>query len=46
MNPKITQALFHSTGGFAALTLFVVSLALAIQGAGRFAVDNLFQKEG
>ncbi|MDL0431650.1 DoxX family protein [Marinobacter sp. TBZ242] len=43
----IGNGLFMSNNGYEyALTLFVVSLALAIQGAGRFAVDNLFQKEG
>lgn len=43
----IGNGLFMSNNGYEyALTLFVVSLALAIQGAGRFAVDNLFHKEG
>ena len=43
----IGNGLFMSNNGYEyALTLFVVTVALAIQGAGRFAVDNLFHKEG
>lgn len=43
----IGNGLFMSNNGYEyALTLFVVTLALAVQGAGRFAVDNLFYKEG
>jgi putative oxidoreductase len=43
----IGNGLFMANNGYEyALTLFVVTVALAIQGAGRFAVDNLFQKEG
>ena len=41
----IGNGLFMANNGYEyALTLFVVTVALAIQGAGRFAVDNLFQK--
>ncbi|PPK51681.1 DoxX family protein [Marinobacter persicus] len=41
----IGNGLFMSNNGYEyALTLFVVSLALAVQGAGRFALDSLFQK--
>ena len=44
---NIGNGLFMSNNGYEyALTLFVVTVALAIQGAGRFAVDNLFHKEG
>lgn len=47
LSVHIGNGLFMSNNGYEyALTLFVVSLALAIQGAGRFAMDNLFQKEG
>jgi putative oxidoreductase len=43
----IGNGLFMSNNGYEyALTLLVVTVALAIQGAGRFAVDNLFYKEG
>lgn len=43
----IGNGLFMSNNGYEyALTLFVVTLALVIQGGGRFALDNLFQKEG
>ncbi|PTB92122.1 oxidoreductase [Marinobacter sp. B9-2] len=39
----IGNGLFMANNGYEyALTLFVVTLALAIQGAGRFALDNLF----
>ncbi|WP_372985914.1 DoxX family protein [Marinobacter sp.] len=38
----IGNGLFMSNNGYEfALTLFVVSLALAIQGGGRFALDNV-----
>lgn len=41
----IGNGLFMANNGYEyALTLFVVSLALAIQGGGRFAVDNLLLK--
>ncbi len=41
----IGNGLFMSDNGYEyALTLFVVSLALAIQGAGRFALDNMLHK--
>lgn len=43
----IGNGLFMSNNGYEyALTLLVVTVALAMQGAGRFAVDNLFYKEG
>ena len=43
----IGNGLFMSNNGYEyALTLFVVTLALVIQGGGRFALDNLFQREG
>ena len=43
----IGNGLFMANNGYEyALTLFVVTVALAIQGAGRFAVDNLLYKEG
>jgi len=42
----IGNGLFMANNGYEyALTLFAATVALAIQGAGRFAVDNLFQKE-
>jgi len=42
----IGNGLFMSNNGYEyALTLFVVTLALAVQGAGRFALDNLLQKQ-
>ncbi len=38
----IGNGLFMSNNGYEyALTLFVVTLGLAIQGGGRFALDNL-----
>jgi putative oxidoreductase len=38
----IGNGLFMSNNGYEyALTLFVVTLALAVQGAGRFALDNV-----
>ena len=38
----IGNGLFMSNNGYEyALTLFVVTLALAIQGAGRFALDSV-----
>ena len=41
----IGNGLFMSNNGYEyALTLFVVSVALAIQGGGRFALDNLLLK--
>ncbi|MDX1633238.1 MAG: DoxX family protein [Marinobacter sp.] len=40
----IDNGLFMANNGYEyALTLFVVSAALAIQGGGRFAVDNLLR---
>ena len=43
----IGNGLFMANNGYEyALTLFAATVALAIQGAGRFAVDNLLQKEG
>lgn len=43
----IGNGLFMANNGYEyALTLLVVTVALAIQGAGRFAVDNLLYKEG
>ncbi|ABM17245.1 MULTISPECIES: DoxX family protein [Marinobacter] len=42
----IGNGLFMANNGYEyALTLFAATVALAIQGAGRFAVDNLLQKE-
>ncbi|MBW3197788.1 DoxX family protein [Marinobacter nauticus] len=42
----IGNGLFMANNGYEyALTLFTATVALAIQGAGRFAVDNLLQKE-
>lgn len=42
----IGNGLFMSNNGYEyALTLFVITLALAVQGAGRFALDNLLQKQ-
>ncbi|MDK8461945.1 DoxX family protein [Marinobacter sp. SS13-12] len=41
----IGNGLFMSNNGYEyALTLFVVSLALAVQGAGRFSLDNVLHK--
>jgi putative oxidoreductase len=43
----IGNGLFMSNNGYEyALTLFVVSLSLVIQGGGRFALDGLFLKQG
>jgi putative oxidoreductase len=43
----IGNGLFMSSNGYEyALTLFVVSLALVIQGGGRFALDGLVLKQG
>ncbi|CUS48053.1 MAG: putative oxidoreductase [Idiomarinaceae bacterium HL-53] len=40
------NGLFMSNGGYEyALTLFVVSIALAIQGAGRYSVDEVLAKK-
>ena len=42
----IGNGLFMANNGYEyALTLFAATVALAIQGAGRFAVDNLLHKE-
>ena len=42
----IGNGLFMANNGYEyALTLFAATVALAIQGAGRFAVDNLLQRE-
>ena len=42
----IGNGLFMANIGYEyALTLFAATVALAIQGAGRFSVDNLLQKE-
>ena len=42
----IGNGLFMANNGYEyALTLFAATVTLAIQGAGRFAVDNLLQKE-
>ncbi len=42
----IGNGLFMANNGYEyALTLFAATVVLAIQGAGRFAVDNLLQKE-
>ncbi len=42
----IGNGLFMANNGYEyALTLFAATVALAIQGAGRFSVDNLLQKE-
>jgi putative oxidoreductase len=42
----IGNGLFMANNGYEyALTLFAATVALAIQGAGRFAVDNLLRKE-
>ncbi|XKH01235.1 DoxX family protein [Marinobacter nauticus] len=42
----IGNGLFMSNNGYEyALTLFVATLALAVQGAGRLALDNLLQKQ-
>lgn len=42
----IGNGLFMANNGYEyALTLFAATVALAIQGAGRFAIDNLLQKE-
>jgi len=42
----IGNGLLMANNGYEyALTLFAATVALAIQGAGRFAVDNLLQKE-
>ncbi|MEX2473832.1 DoxX family protein [Marinobacter sp.] len=42
----IGNGLFMSNNGYEyALTLFVVSLALAIQGSGRFALDSVLLKK-
>ena len=42
----IGNGLFMANNGYEyALTLFAATVALAIQGAGRFSVDSLLQKE-
>ncbi|MCW9009132.1 DoxX family protein [Marinobacter sp.] len=42
----IGNGLFMANNGYEyALTLYAATVALAIQGAGRFSVDNLLQKE-
>ncbi|MBW0149102.1 DoxX family protein [Marinobacter arenosus] len=42
----IGNGLFMSNNGYEfALTLFVVSVALAIQGGGRFAIDNVLLEQ-
>lgn len=42
----IGNGLFMANNGYEyALTLFAATVVLAIQGAGRFSVDNLLQKE-
>lgn len=42
----ISHGLFASNGGYEyALSLFVVAIAILIQGAGRFSIDKMIQSK-